>query len=73
MAPGQTAFVEIHPCMQLQEPRNMKAVTARHTLLVTLGIALVAAAVLLAYAGTYGFDAHAAAQPPQHSSMSVPF
>lgn len=50
----------------------MKAVTARHTLLITLGIAL-AAAVLLAYAGTYGFDAHAAPQPPQQPSMSVPF
>jgi hypothetical protein len=52
----------------------MKLVTARHTLLVTLGLAVVAAAVLAAYGGTYGFDAHAAAvQPPQQSSMSVPF
>ena len=51
----------------------MKAVTARHTLLVTLGLAVVAAAVLAAYAGTYGFDAHAAPQPQPRSSLSIPF
>lgn len=51
----------------------MKAVTVRHTLLVTLGIAVVAAAVLAAYAGTYGFVTPAASQSPQPVSMSIPF
>lgn len=51
----------------------MKAVTARHTLLVTFGIVVVAAAVLAAYAGTYGFEAPAASQSPQPVSMSIPF
>ena len=51
----------------------MKAVTTRHTLLITLSIAAVAAAVLGALAGTYGLDAHTAPQPPQQSSMSIPF
>lgn len=51
----------------------MKAVTTRHTLLVTLGIAILAATVLAAYAGTYGFDDRIAPQPPQPVSMSIPF
>ena len=51
----------------------MKAVTTRHTLLVALGIAAVAAAMLGGFAGTYGFDARTAPQPPQQSSMSIPF
>lgn len=51
----------------------MKAVTARHTLLIALGIAVVAAAVLAAYAGTYGFETQAASQSSQPVSMSIPF
>lgn len=51
----------------------MKSVTARHTLMVTLGIAVIAAAVFAAYAGTYGFDDRAAPQSAQPVSMSIPF
>ena len=51
----------------------MKTVTARHTLLVTLGLAVIAAAVFAAYAGTYGFGTQAAPQSPQPVSMSIPF
>jgi hypothetical protein len=51
----------------------MKAVITRHTLLVALGIAAVAAAMLGGFASTYGLDAHTAPPPAQKSPMSIPF
>lgn len=53
----------------VQESQKMKAFTVRH--MIAIAALAVAAAVLIAYAGTAGnVDIQAATRPPQ---MSIPF